>query len=258
MRSAALVVALALVAAGATIGAGAAPPDLALGKQVYDLNCAVCHGPEGDGRGHAAPHFVSQPRDFRTGRYKLRSTGSGQLPTDDDLKRSIVRGLPGTGMVPQDHLSDLEVTAVVSYLKSLSPRFAAGSPPNPLSVSPPPPRIREAVERGRKVYAKAECAECHGREGRGDGPSVKDLKIKPSDLTRRPFKGGDAASDIVRAVITGYDSTPMPSYHLVLEDAEIWELAYWVESLATAPVPTDDERAGWHVVQHHQRRSRSR
>jgi hypothetical protein len=42
----------------------------------------------------------------------------------------------------------------------------------------------------------------------------------------------------------------------VLEDEEIWDLAHWPASRGGAPETTDDERAGWHVVQMHQRRGR--
>jgi len=230
--------------------------DLSLGRRVYADNCAVCHGVDGDGRGPAAQHFATPPRDFTSGRYKIRATGSGQLPTDDDLARSIVRGLPGTAMVPQDHLSDAEVQAVIEFVKSLSPKFTGGPPPVPLPIPPEPPRTDAAVARGRKVYDKAECQECHGREARGDGPSAKDLKVKPSDLTKRPFKGGSAPRDIFRAILTGLDGTPMPSYHLVLEDGELWDLAYYVASIETTPEITRDEQAGWHVVRMHQRRPR--
>ena len=229
--------------------------DLSLGRRVYADNCAICHGVDGDGRGHAAPHFSSLPRDFTSGRYKVRSTGSGQLPTDDDLAHSIVRGLPGTGMVPQDHLTDAEIRAVIEFVKSLSPKFAAGPPPVPLPIPPEPPRTDAAVAQGRKVYDKAECQECHGREARGDGPSAKDLKVKPADLTKRPFKSGSTPREIVRTMLTGLDGTPMPSYHLVLDDAELWNLAYYVASLGRAPEITRDEREGWHVVRMHQRRT---
>ncbi len=229
-------------------------PDPAIGRPIYEANCAVCHGERADGKGHAAHHFASAPRDLTAGRYKFRSTASGQLPTDDDLRRSIVQGIAGTGMVPQNHLTDTDVQAVIAFLKSLSPRFAASPPPQPLPIPPGPPRTPEAVARGRKAYDKGECRECHGPEGRGDGPSAKDLKIKPTDLTRRPFKSGPTPYDIARTLFTGLDGTPMPSYHLILDDAEIWDLAYYVDSLGTPPVLTEDERAGWHVVKMHQRR----
>jgi len=103
---------------------------------------------------------------------------------------------------------------------------------------------------------KGECAECHGKEARGDGPSAKDLSIQPSDLTRRPLKSGPTARDIVRTLLTGLDGTPMPSYHQVLEDDELWDLAYWLAARGGVAETTDDERAGWHVVQMHQRRGR--
>lgn len=241
------------IAAGA---APAQPPDAALGRQVYRVNCAICHGEGGDGRGEAAHHFRSAPRDFTAGRYKVRSTPSGQLPTDDDLRHSIVRGLPGTGMVPQDHLSEPELAAVIAFIKSLSPKFASAPAPAPLPIPSAPAPTAAAVGRGARVYEKAECQECHGRGGRGDGPSAKDLKVKPADLTRRPFKSGSTPGEIFRTLITGLDGTPMPSYHLVLDDAEIWDLAYYVESIGGPPEITEDERAGWHVVRMHQKRSR--
>lgn len=230
--------------------------DPSTGARVFRDNCAVCHGATGDGQGMAAHHFKSPPRDLTRGRFKFRSTASGQIPTDADLVRTIVRGIPSTGMVPQDHLSDDEVRTVVAFVKSLSPRFADGKPPRVLTIPAPPPVTPEAVARGARVYVKGECAECHGKEARGDGPSAKDLSVRPPDLTRRPFKSGPAAADIVRTLLTGLDGTPMPSYYQVLEDDELWDLAYWLDSRAAPPETTDDERAGWHVVRTHQPRPR--
>jgi mono/diheme cytochrome c family protein len=252
-RRAALAAAVGCLALAPSVSAET--PATSLGRRVYAEHCAICHGETGDGRGHAANHFATPPRDFTLGRYKIRSTASGQPPTDEDLARTIVRGLPGTAMVPHDHLSDGEVRAVIAYVKSLSPRFATAGPPTPLPLPPDPPPSADAVARGRKVYEKAECAECHGREGRGDGPSAKDLKIKPADLTRRPFKGGSTPRDIARAVLTGYDGTPMPSYHLLLDDGDLWDLARYVASLGAAAEVTPDEQAGWHVVRMHQPRN---
>src|SRR5262249_61494643 len=102
-------------------------------------NCAVCHGATGDGQGMAAHHFKSPPRDLTKGRFKFRSTASGQIPTDADFVRTIVRGIPSTGMVPQDHLSDDEVQAVIAFVKSLSPRFADGKAPRVLAMPAGPP-----------------------------------------------------------------------------------------------------------------------
>ena len=248
--------AFALVAAvlGLAASASGQSADPALGERVFRDNCAICHGAAGDGQGMAAHHFKTPPRDLTKGRFKFRSTASGQIPTDADLARTIVQGIPSTGMVPQNHLTDAEVQAVIAFVKSLSPRFAGAASPKAMTLPAAPPETAEAVARGAKAYVKGECAECHGKEARGDGPSAKDLSVKPPDLTRRPLKSGPTARDIVRTLLTGLDGTPMPSYHQVLDDDEIWDLAYWLASRATAPETTDDERAGWHVVQVHQRR----
>jgi hypothetical protein len=44
----------------------------------------------------------------------------------------------------------------------------------------------------------------------------------------------------------------MPSYYQVLEDDELWDLAYWIAARGGPPETTGDERAGWHVVKMHQ------
>jgi cytochrome c oxidase cbb3-type subunit 2 len=248
LLASALALGLALRASG--------QPDIPAGERVFRDNCVVCHGATGDGQGMAAHHFKTPPRDLTKGRFKFRSTASGQIPSDADLVRTIVRGIPSTGMVPQDHLSDDEVRAVIAFVKSLSPRFGDGKAPRVLAIPAAPPATPEAVARGARVYVKGECAECHGKDARGDGPSAKDLSVRPSDLTRRPFKSGPTAGDIVRTLLTGLDGTPMPSYYQVLEDDELWDLAYWLDSRAGPPETTDDERAGWHVERMHQRRAR--
>jgi cytochrome c oxidase cbb3-type subunit 2 len=248
LLASALALGLALRASG--------QPDIPAGERVFRDNCVVCHGATGDGQGMAAHHFKTPPRDLTKGRFKFRSTASGQIPSDADLVRTIVRGIPSTGMVPQDHLSDDEVRAVIAFVKSLSPRFGDGKAPRVLAIPAAPPATPEAVARGARVYVKGECAECHGKDARGDGPSAKDLSVRPSDLTRRPLKGGPTAGDIVRTLLTGLDGTPMPSYYQVLEDNELWDLAYWLDSRAGPPETTDDERAGWHVERMHQRRAR--
>ena len=72
--------------------------DTTAGKVVYVKWCAGCHGDQGDGKGEAANYMLPRPRDFTGAIYKIRTTASGQLPTDADLMRAIDEGLPGTAM----------------------------------------------------------------------------------------------------------------------------------------------------------------
>src|SRR5262249_53189661 len=66
---------------------------------VYNHACSWCHGEDGRGDGPAAfsinKYRSPLPRDFTRGLFKFRSTPSGQLPTDDDLLRTVERGIPG-------------------------------------------------------------------------------------------------------------------------------------------------------------------
>ena len=73
----------------------AAQPDLGTeaqresGKALYTKYCAQCHGENGDGEGYATVHLLPKPRDFTTGKFKIRSTPTGALPTHQDLVNII-------------------------------------------------------------------------------------------------------------------------------------------------------------------------
>ena len=108
------------------------------GKAVYDSHCVECHGSTGKGDGPAALTLMPHPRDFTIGRYKIRTTETGSLPTDEDLIGSVKRGLPGSSMPGWEGLiPDGDIAAVVQSIKSLSPRFAA-EVPEPIGPAPRP------------------------------------------------------------------------------------------------------------------------
>jgi cytochrome c oxidase cbb3-type subunit 2 len=223
------------------------PALVAAGKQVYAGNCAVCHGLGGDGQGMAAHMFSTQPRDFRPGVFKFRSTPSGVLPRDADLLRVLQRGVRRTAMVPQTHLSEAEQRAVIVYLKTLSPRWRKEEPEPPVPISEPPSRTPGLMAQGKQLYEQAGCAQCHGLDGRGDGPQAGDLKddwgwpVRPANLQQRPLKGGSTLRDIYRTLATGLDGTPMPAVGDALAPDELWALVYYVDALAPPEARLDDE-----------------
>lgn len=218
------------------------------GEELYLRWCAECHGNEGRGDGPAADRMLPRPRDFTAARYQIRTTGSGELPTDDDLLRVMREGLPGTTMPGWPNLSPGDRRAVVDYIKSLSP-FFEGPAPETVSFSRDPGGGEEALASGRRAYETLECFKCHGEAGRGDGssaPTLEDwrgLPIRTADLTEPwNFNGGSAASEIHARILTGLDGTPMPSAIEALQAAivsedEVWHLAHYVRSLAPATSP---------------------
>ena len=77
---------------------------LELGKQTFQKQCAPCHGVNGDGQGPAAYLLFPKPRNFVSGRFRLISTWDG-APRDEDLFKTISRGMPGSAMPSWGHLT---------------------------------------------------------------------------------------------------------------------------------------------------------
>src|SRR6266704_6765766 len=120
---------IALLVAAGTVPLPAprslAAQDTTAGKKVYVKWCAGCHGDGGAGDGPAAAYMLPRPRNFTGGLYKIRTTASGQLPTDADLLRAIDEGLPGSAMPGwKGRLSDTERRQVMAYVKTFSSFFA--------------------------------------------------------------------------------------------------------------------------------------
>ena len=227
--------------------------DTTKGKVVYVKWCAGCHGDTGAGDGPAAATMLPRPRNFTGAVYKVRTTASGQLPTDADLMRAIDDGLPGSAMPAwKGRLSDAERRDVMAYLKTFSSFFADTSQhvaALTFSKEPGGASGAAALKEGRLFYDSIGCRKCHGDQGRGDGPSAPTLKddagfpIYAADLHQSwRFRGGPAAADIYHRLRTGLDGTPMPSFSDLIDqkfltDEQLWRLAQYVRSLSPAGTP---------------------
>lgn len=213
------------------------------GKELYLKNCASCHGEKGDGKGICSAFLLPQPRDFTRAQFRLRSTATGNLPTDEDLFRAVSLGLAGTPMPPwRGMLNESDRWAVVEFVKSFSPRFAKNEPRKMIEVGKAPERNDAAIAQGKELYAKMSCGTCHGEKGQGDGPSAFSLKddagnkIAARDFSKPSgFKAGYATKEIVRGFLSGFNGTPMPSFESSLSKEDAWKLAYYVETLVKTP-----------------------
>ncbi|MFQ5918071.1 MAG: c-type cytochrome [Candidatus Binatia bacterium] len=199
--------------------------DMKAGQELYNQQCTPCHGIQGDGKGFLAAALDVKPRDFRQGTYKFRTTQSGELPSIEDVERTIRVGVPNTTMPAWGQfLNDQQIHQLAVYLTVFSQDFteAVKSGAQALKIEmmakPDVPEDQLLAE-GKKWYQELECWKCHGQEGKGDGPSAPEQEdswgepITPADLTYKwNFKNGHTPEDVYRTFIGGLDGTPMPSY----------------------------------------------
>jgi mono/diheme cytochrome c family protein len=211
------------------------------GKKLYMKFCSQCHGDNGDGEGYATPHLSPRPRNFTTGKYKIRTTPNGALPTHQDLVNIIRRGMPFTSMPAWPSLTDQEVSDLAYFIKTFSPEFAKpDAAAQPVALPSAPKVTKETIELGKKLYEETGCIKCHGTLGRGDGPSAPTLKddwgfpIRPADLSQSwTFRGGSSREDIFRSMSTGLNGTPMPGFgDDALKPDQRWAITDFIDSLS--------------------------
>jgi mono/diheme cytochrome c family protein len=176
---------------------------LQLGRQVYNNQCAGCHGTTGDGKGPAGAHLNPPPRDYRNGVFKFASTPRGSKPRRDDLRRILKYGAKGTSMPAFRFLPEEETEAVIDYVMVLASRGelelallreaeteldeeddfdpevvaeyvtdiadswrrADDEVVRPITVNPP--QTEETIQAGAVAFAEFACVKCHGPDARG-------------------------------------------------------------------------------------------
>jgi len=227
------------------------------GRRLYNFRCAGCHGTSGEGNGPAAEYLDPRPRDFLFANFKMRTTEFSELPLDEDLYRTITRGIPGTAMPSWATLEEDERWQLVYWIRYLARDYFDDEDFDPrrvdddghrylVKVPGSPPVTDELLEQGRQAFDKGRCVECHGPRGLGNGTSAGtqfnylEQRILPRDLSKGwRYKGGSRVEDIWRTLTAGMNGTPMPSFVGALDESDPdndarlrWALAHYVDSLA--------------------------
>lgn len=223
----------------------ASPQLIDLGKRTYETQCAPCHGRAGDGQGEAAYLLYPKPRNFVAAKYRLVSTWD-YVPTDEDLFRTISRGMPGSAMPPWAHLPERTRWGLAHYVKSFAsqpleiskdhqPESATDTPSGKVQVPPEPSYTPQAEARARQLFLTA-CAGCHGPQGKGDGQQKQEdsegFPTRPRDLTAGIYKGSPEPEQVYSRIVAGLPGSPMPS-HSYLYGNDAWHLVHYVRQLSS-------------------------
>ncbi|MGD0509173.1 MAG: cytochrome c [Terriglobales bacterium] len=210
-------------------------------KSDYRRYCAGCHGDYGDANGENAVWLDPKPRDFTIAAFKCRSTLTGTLPTDEDLYKTIGRGLTNSNMPIWNTFTKQQKADLVAYIKIFSPRWEHEKAGTPITVPAEPAVTIDSIAHGKALFTKLECWKCHGTHGEGDGPSAstltdsKDNPIRPYNFATggndSRFKCGNTNQDIYKIFMTGVDGTPMPSFADVIQPNDAWDLVHFLRTL---------------------------
>lgn len=236
MRVPAVLLLTALLLVVCTAVASAQEGDITRGSQIYDANCAVCHGAEGQGR-----VGVNLSQDFPA------------LDPEAFTRAVIDQGVAGTTMPawgqqyggPLDEQAVNDVSAFITSLSGGRSPMAPTATPLPVTPVPTVPGATGNPTQGRVLFVQ-NCAMCHGEEGQG---------VRGSNLSKT-FSSINPQQFVRATVSDGISGTTMPAWSQVkggpLNEAEIDDISAYIIALgaqqpspaATPAPPAEPEDGG--------------
>jgi cytochrome c oxidase cbb3-type subunit I/II len=184
---------------------GAAPPlgrpaPAEAGRQLWSDNCASCHGNQGRGDGPAAPWLSPRPTNVAEHEYSLASIGD-----------ALWNGVVGTAMPAWRDQSTEDLAALAEITRGF---FAGAQSTDPSGAE---------LALGETVYA-ANCAQCHGANGNGDGFAAGELPVAPTDFRgQRP-----SVAESLRALTDGVEGTSMAPWTDRLAEDELLSVVHYI------------------------------
>jgi len=174
--------------------------DIRRGQEIYVHNCISCHGARGEGNGPGVAGLHPAPANLAEHEYTL-----------DRLSFVLWNGVAGSSMPAWRDLSTGDLAAVARVVRG----FHAAQPEPHLPAS--------ILELGAQVYA-ANCEQCHGENGAGDGPAASQYALVPANLRgERP-----SLAQSLHVLRNGVEGTEMAPWTARLSEAELSAVAYYV------------------------------
>lgn len=176
------------------------------GAELFAKHCIGCHGEKGDGLGLAKDFLKPSAADITT-RYLPR----------EEVFRVLFMGSEGSSMPSFSELTEKDLWALAQYVHDMGKEVR--KPALALAAN------TAAVERGREVYRKNNCASCHGENGMVP-PAMEGLKPAPKHFRDRLY----TADYIKKVMAEGRPGTAMAPFPKI-QGQELDDLAAFLNSL---------------------------
>ena len=199
----------------------AAPPDAAVGLQIYADRCANCHGPAGQGDGELSTRLPLPPADYTDPEFRRT-----RIPAT--MFNAITNGILEGGMPPFGPLNSESPISEANRWDLVAATYSLATPP-------------ETIAYGQLIYEES-CAACHGAGGLGDGPEAADQETPPTDLTNLSYWYNRSNETVFTALQPG----ALPGHEYDLSDDELWAVVdysrtfsyqYVSQTALSGPIP---------------------
>lgn len=197
---------------------------LSIGKEIYESNCAACHGVDGVGTVLGASDFTDlrymndkAPRDF----YLTVTQGIGSMPAwqgrlSQDERWAVIDYLRTFSYDPD--LPDLEVGILPT---STIEETEAGCSQDYLTQSNPFDWDDEsAIQAGKAIYEQS-CGMCHATDGSGAFPNTPDFTTSEAVTELRNNSG-------YALCIVAEGSESMPGWKETLTIEQMWQVLTYI------------------------------